>query len=103
LLIASKPERSAAWGDLLKEFDGRGGDRSKNDGTVNSAPTQKQVAEAAGVSERQRKTAVRVANVPAAEFEAAIENPSSPPPPQLDDLGGRGRHRVDDGRKPLRP
>ena len=29
--------------------------------------------------------------------------PSSPPPPQLDDLGGRGRHRVDDGREPLRP
>ena len=29
--------------------------------------------------------------------------PSSPPPPQLDDLGGRGRHRVDDGLDPLRP
>jgi hypothetical protein len=29
--------------------------------------------------------------------------PSSPPPPQLDDLGGRGRLRADDGREPLRP
>jgi hypothetical protein len=29
--------------------------------------------------------------------------PSSPPSPQLDDLGGRGRLRVDDGREPLRP
>ena len=29
--------------------------------------------------------------------------PSSPPPPQLDDLGGRDRRWVDDGREPLRP
>ena len=29
--------------------------------------------------------------------------PSSPLSPQLDDLGGRGRHRVDDGLDPLRP
>ena len=30
-------------------------------------------------------------------------DPSSPPPPQLDDLGGRGRLRVDDGLDALLP
>lgn len=61
-------------GELLKEFDGRGGDRSKSVGAVSSAPTQRQAAEAAGISERQQVTAVRVANVPADTFEAAIES-----------------------------
>jgi hypothetical protein len=53
-------------GELLKEFDGRG----KNPGTDVS---QKQVAQAAGISNRQRQTAVRVAKVPAADFDTAIE------------------------------
>jgi hypothetical protein len=41
-------------GELLKQFDGRGGDRTRTDGTVSSAPTQKQAAERAGISERQQ-------------------------------------------------
>jgi hypothetical protein len=51
-------------GELLKQFDGRGGDQraeSKNDAAVNFAPTQKDVADKAGMSERQRVTAVRIA------------------------------------------
>jgi hypothetical protein len=74
-------------GELLKEFDGRGGDRSKNDGTVNSAPTQKRVADAAGISERQRVTAVRVANVSAAECESAVESETPPTVTALAEIG----------------
>lgn len=58
-------------GEVLKQFDGRGGDQrteSKNDGTVNFAPTLKQIADEAGMSERQRVTAVRIANIPEPEF-----------------------------------
>jgi hypothetical protein len=58
-------------GELLKQFDGRG-DHMKKEGTLLSL-TQTQMAEQAGISERQVKTAVRVANVPAEKFEAAIE------------------------------
>jgi hypothetical protein len=55
------------------------------DGTVPSSRTA--VADAAGLSERQRKTAARVANVPAAEFEAAVESDS---PPTIGELAERG-------------
>ena len=65
-------------GELLKQFDARGGDRSKTDTTVTSAPTQKQAARAAGLSERKQVTAVRVANVPDDEFEEVIEGDERP-------------------------
>jgi hypothetical protein len=47
-------------GELLKEFDGRGGDRSKNGGTPTSAPTRRDAADAAGISKDQQVQAVRV-------------------------------------------
>jgi hypothetical protein len=43
---------------------------------VGTLPSQSDAATAAGLSEHQRKQAVRVANVPQAEFEAAFENRS---------------------------
>ncbi len=58
-------------GELLKQFDARG-DHRKSNGTNTSS--QKEMAEAAGISKRQQVTAVRVANIPAEKFEAAIEN-----------------------------
>jgi transcriptional regulator with XRE-family HTH domain len=51
-------------GELLKQFDGKGNNQHK----VGTDPTQKQAASDAGMSERQAKTAVRVANVPEHEF-----------------------------------
>jgi hypothetical protein len=57
-------------GELLKEFDARGG-HMKNEGALIS---EKQAADVAGISEHQRTQAVCVANVPAADFEAAIES-----------------------------
>jgi hypothetical protein len=58
-------------GELLKQFDGRG-DHMKKDGTVLS-PTQKEAADKAGISERQIKTAVRVANLSQETFDSAVE------------------------------
>jgi hypothetical protein len=51
-------------GELLKEFDARGGDRSKTVAAHGSAPSQRDAAAQAGLSEHQQLQAVRVANVP---------------------------------------
>ncbi|MEQ9586805.1 MAG: hypothetical protein RJS97_02445 [Parvibaculaceae bacterium] len=75
-------------GELLKQFDGRGGDRSKSDGADSFAvdgrfdsvnrvggvqrKTMAQAAQEAGLSERQQVTAVRVANVPTEQFETLL-------------------------------
>jgi hypothetical protein len=81
-------------GELLKQFDGRGGDRTKTDGAVSSAPTQKEAAQQAGLSERQQVTAVRVANVPAETFEKAIESDNPPTVTKLAELGTQKRARI---------
>lgn len=60
---------------MLKQIDGRGGDRTKTADIRGSAPTQRQVAEAAGMSPHQQLQAVRVASVPADEFERQVESP----------------------------
>jgi len=78
-------------GELLKQFDGRGGDRTKTDGAVSFAPTQRQAAERAGISERQQVTAVRVANVPAAEFDEAIESDNPATVTALAEMGKKVR------------
>jgi len=72
-------------GELLKQFDGRG-DHRKSDGAVISS-TQRQAAEDAGMSERQRVTSVRVANVPADDFEALVEGKNPPTVTRLADMG----------------
>ena len=58
-------------GELLKQFDGRGVNQYTKDdeGTL---ITQKQAASDAGLSDHQRVTAVRVANVPEPDFDAGI-------------------------------
>lgn len=59
-------------GELLKQYDGKG--NNQHSGDAPTKLTQKQAAAAAGISKDQTVTAVRVANVPAAQFEAAIES-----------------------------
>ncbi|WP_338833569.1 hypothetical protein [Bradyrhizobium septentrionale] len=78
-------------GELLKQFDaqGRRTDTLK-DGTVQKL-SQGEAAAAAGISERQAKTAVRVANVPAAEFDAAIEGDNPPTVTALAEMGRKVR------------
>ncbi len=76
-------------GELLKAYDGRGGDRSKTEGAHGSAPpTQREAAAAAGLSEHQQLQAVRVANVPREEFEQQVE---SDDPPTVTELAEQGK------------
>jgi hypothetical protein len=76
-------------GELLREIAPAKNQHDANararDGTGLS---RTQAAEDAGLSERQKKTALRVANVPAAEFEAAVESPA---PPTVTQLAERGK------------
>jgi hypothetical protein len=65
-------------GELLQQFDGRGGDQIKSEGAHTYAPTQREAAEQAGMSKHQQVQAVRIASVPTAEFEKAVES-STPP------------------------
>jgi len=64
-------------GELLQQIEaGQGArDGKREDGTVPPL-TRTQAADDAGLSERQRKTALRVANVPQDDFDAAIEVPN---------------------------
>lgn len=80
-------------GELLREFDGRG--RRQN--TVsNLGISQREAAARAGISEHRQLQAVRVANVPAAEFEAAVERPRPMTVVQIADIGRkpRGQDRI---------
>jgi len=86
-------------GELLKQIEPASGKRTDlqpSDGT----DTRSGAAREAGLSERQKVTALRVANVPAAEFERAIESDRptiggiadigrKPAPKPLVDLQGR--------------
>jgi hypothetical protein len=83
-------------GELLKQFDGRDGQNlptpkaepnHRFSGSV-LPPSRSQVAAAAGMSEHRQKTAVRVANIPAPDFEAAVE---SPKPPTITALAEQGK------------
>jgi hypothetical protein len=70
---------------------GRGGDRSKSEGAHNSAPTQRQAAQSAGLSNHQRVTAVRVANVPAEDFDRVVDSETPPTVTRLADMGRKPR------------
>jgi hypothetical protein len=79
-------------GELLKEIEAKHTGRPpeiRNDAVPNSE-TRKSAAEKAGLSERQQKTAVRVANVPEEEFETQVESDS---PPTVTALAGQGTQK----------
>jgi len=58
----------------------QGGDRGNaaTGGRTPDAVTRTEVANAAGLSEHQRKTALRVANVQAQDFNSAVQSESPP-------------------------
>jgi hypothetical protein len=90
-LLADRIQARAVrrMGELLRQFDGRG-DHMKKDGNVLFL-TQKQAAERAQISERQRKTAVCVANIPENTFEAAVESEKPATVTKLAEMGRAGR------------
>ncbi len=78
-------------GQLLKTFNAPGARTDKpNNGTV--VRSQKEAATQAGMSQRQRETAVRVANVPPEQFETQVESDS---PPTVTSLAEQGRRTRD--------
>jgi len=72
-------------GELLSAIEPAPGARSDREprGGGDTRLTRKGAAESAGISERQRVTALRVAKVPAHEFEAAVEAKEPPTVTQL--------------------
>jgi len=75
-------------GELLRQLDARGGDQSKKEGAHHFG--RYDAGHGAGMSDHQIKTAVRVSNVPVAEFEAAVESDN---PPTVTTLADQGRMR----------
>ena len=102
---AATIEKMRATTILPKQFDARGGDRSKSAATDTFA--QRDAAEDAGLSKRQQVSAVRIANIPAERFERAIEAPTPPTKTALAEMGRKPRETrplVDlEGRNDSRP
>jgi hypothetical protein len=67
-------------GELLKEFDARGGDRRNKNvvALASDRPSRAVAAQEAGVSEHKTRTAVKIAAMPPDEFEAAVESNDPP-------------------------
>jgi hypothetical protein len=86
--------RGPAVRELLKQFDARPRNAAKPTGGNGYLISRYDAGAAAKMSERQVKTAVRVANVPQEAFEAAVESEAPPSvtklaePPECE----RGRH-----------
>jgi len=78
-------------GELAKQFEPNPGARTD----LGPAPTRGSVAEDAGISARQLKTAVRVANVPESDFERQVQ---SDDPPSVTALANQGKASA-----PLKP
>ena len=76
--LVPSPSAERRCGELLKVFRNAGSDHRSQAFSKSGAPplliTQRQAAAAAGISKDQARQAVRVANVPADVFEAAVES-----------------------------
>jgi hypothetical protein len=84
--IQARAQRRA--GELLKQITpGTGGRPSENPGGRPPEFSRTQAAQDAGLSDHQRKTALRIANIPEPQFEDAVEGVK---PPTITDLAARG-------------
>jgi hypothetical protein len=77
-------------GQLLKEIESAQGARTDLQPSIGGGTklTRKQAADEAGLSKRQKDTALRVAAVPPDEFERAVEGEK---PPTVTELAERGK------------
>jgi hypothetical protein len=77
-------------GELLRQFDGRGGDRKSDNikSTVNDTfETQKHISEEIGLSKRQKDQSIRLSNIPEETFNEMVESENVPTLSQLAELG----------------
>ena len=74
-------------GELLKQVKPDKGGRPKTEAGTGPSLTRSAVANGAGLSDRQAKTMIRVANIPQAERDTLIE---SAEPPTVEELAERG-------------
>jgi hypothetical protein len=74
-------------GELLKEIEPKHTGRPSRNGAGSVPNSRKSAAATAGLSERQRKTALRLASVPKQKREELIE---SDKPPTVDELAKKG-------------
>ena len=93
LRIQARAQRR--MGELLKQVprgdaDGANLAQHRRAGTVPPV-TRTQIARDAGLSERQRKTALRIASVPESAFTAAVESPRPPTVTALAAMGTSSR------------
>jgi hypothetical protein len=74
--LADRIQANAVWrcSELLKEILPQPGARTD----LGPVPTRGSVASEAGLSERQRKTALRVANIPREEFDRLVDGDDLP-------------------------
>lgn len=75
-------------GELLKQIPSGQGSRNQHKQPPVGTVTRQQAADDAGMSERQRVTALRVAAVPRESFEAQVESDN---PPTITALANQGR------------
>lgn len=84
-------------GELLKQIEpAKGGDRKSEEYQSTAADTlitRKEAAEQAGMSKRQAVTAIRVANIPASDFERQVESPNPPTVTKLAEQGKKAAPR----------
>jgi hypothetical protein len=78
-------------GELLKQFDGRPQNAAKQSGDAPTLISRREAAANAGISKDQQVTAVRVANVPAEQFEQAVESDQPPTVTALAEMGKQSR------------
>lgn len=81
-------------GELLKQIEpAHGANQNIKDGDGPKVLTRKEAGDSAGMSERQVKTAIRVANVPDADFERQVESPNPPTVTKLAEQGQKAAPR----------
>jgi len=86
LRIQARAQRR--MGELLKQIPNAQGANLTAAGRAGAVPISREsVARDAGLSDRQRKTALRVASVPEAAFTGAVESPEPPTVTELARMG----------------
>ena len=78
----------------MKEIPANKGGRPTEINTGNGISSRREVAEEAGLSKRQKDTALQVASVPEDVFEPQIESPDAPSITALAEQGTRQRPTI---------